>query len=92
MNPKKLSFLQFSSPCFFNPGIVRLLSPPEGLSEEEIVQRLVDGELTQPYILETRSERRPHFAHDSVQSVMQARLALEFPRYLRRTCQGNVLA
>jgi len=71
MNPKKLSFLQFASPWFFDPGIVRLPSPPEGVSEEEIARRLVDGELEQPYILETDSERRLHFAHDSVQSVMR---------------------
>lgn len=71
MNPKKLSFLQFASPWFFDPGIVRLPSPPEGVSEEEIVRRLVDGELEQPYILETSSERRLHFSQDSVQSVMR---------------------
>lgn len=71
MNPKKLSFLQFASPWFFDPGIIRLPSPPEGLSEAEIARRLVDGELAQPYILETGSERRLHFAHDSVQSVMR---------------------
>lgn len=71
MNQKKLSFLQFSSPWFFDPGIVRLPSPPEGVSEQEIARRLVDGELAQPFILETGSERRLHFAHDSVQSVMR---------------------
>lgn len=71
MNQKKLSFLQFASPWFFDPGIVRLPSPPDGLREEEIARRLVDGELVQPYILETDSERRLHFSHDSVQSVMR---------------------
>ncbi len=71
MKQKKLSFLQFASPWFFDPGIVRLPSPPDGLSEQEIARRLVDGELAQPYILETDSERRLHFAHDSVQSVMR---------------------
>ena len=71
MNPKKLSFLQFASPWFFDPGIIRLPSPPEGLSEEEIARRLVDGELAQPYILETDCERRLHFSQDSVQSVMR---------------------
>ena len=71
MNPKKLSFLQFASPWFFDPGIIRLPSPPEGVSEEEITRRLVDGELEQPYILETESERRLHFSQDSVQSVMR---------------------
>lgn len=71
MNQKKLSFLQLASPWFFDPGIVRLPSPPDGLREEEIARRLVDGELGQPYILETDSERRLHFSHDSVQSVMR---------------------
>jgi spermidine synthase len=71
MTQKTLSFLQFDSPWFFDPGVVRLPSPPEGVSEEEIARRLVDGELEQPYILETESERRLHFSQDSVQSVMR---------------------
>lgn len=70
MTKKRLSFLQFESPWLFDPGIVRLYSPPEGMSEEEVLRRLRNGELAQPYILETTSERRLHFAHDSVQSVM----------------------
>lgn len=71
MIQKKLSFLQFASPWYFDPGIIRLPSPPEGVSAEEIVRRLVDGELAQPYILETDSERRLHFSQESVQSVMR---------------------
>jgi spermidine synthase len=71
VSASKPTFLQFASPFFFDPGIVRLPSPPDGLSEEEVVRRLVDGELGQPYILETDSERRLHFAQDSVQSVMR---------------------
>lgn len=71
MTHKTVSFLQFKSPWFFDPGTIRLPSPPAGLSREEIARRLKDGELMQPYILETASERRLHFTQDSVQSVMR---------------------
>jgi spermidine synthase len=71
MTNKTASFLQFQSPWFFDPGTIRLRSPPAGLSGEEIARRLKNGELIQPYILETASERRLHFSHDSVQSVMR---------------------
>lgn len=71
MTKKTVSFLQFDSPWFFDPGTIRLPSPPEGLSSEEIARRLKHGELEQPYILETASERRLHFTHDSIQSVMR---------------------
>ena len=71
MTNKTVSFLQFKSPWFFDPGTIRLPSPPTDLSREEIAQRLKDGELMQPYILETASERRLHFSQDSVQSVMR---------------------
>jgi spermidine synthase len=71
MNKKQLSFLQFASPWFFDPGTIRLPSPPDGLSPAEIARRLMDGKLTQPYILETDSERRLHFTPHAVQSVMR---------------------
>lgn len=70
MNKKGPSFLQFASPWFFDPGTVRLPSPPDGLSAEEAARRLKEGQLEQPYILETESERRLHFTHCAVQSVM----------------------
>jgi spermidine synthase len=71
MTKKTVSFLQFDSPWFFDPGTIRLPSPPEGLSSEEVARRLKYGELVQPYILETAEERRLHFSHDSVQTVMR---------------------
>lgn len=70
MDKKGLSFLQFASPWLFNPGTVRLPSPPDGLSTEEASRRLVEGTLVQPYILETPSERCLYFSQSSVQSVM----------------------
>jgi spermidine synthase len=70
MDKKGLSFLQFASPWFFNPGTVRLPSPPNGLSIEEASRRLMEGTLVQPYILETQSERCLYFSQSSVQSVM----------------------
>jgi len=70
MSKKRLSFLQFASPWIFDPGTVRLPSPPQGLNSEEASRRLKEGQLAQPYILETASERRLHFTHCSIQSVM----------------------
>ncbi|HWK48512.1 MAG TPA: hypothetical protein VNR40_01435, partial [Steroidobacter sp.] len=71
MTKKSPSFLQFDSPWFFDPGTVRVPSPPKDLSSEEIARRLKYGELNQPYIMETSSERRLHFTHDAVQTVMR---------------------
>lgn len=71
MNKNQLAFSQFASPWFFDPGTIRLPSPPDGLSPEEIARRLMDGELTQPYILETASERRLHFTPHAAQSRMR---------------------
>jgi len=70
MHTKKPTFLQFESPWLFKLGQVRLPSPPEGLDVEEISQRLKIGELVQPYIFETSSERRLHFTSCAVQSIM----------------------
>lgn len=70
MPKNRVPFLQFESPWSFDPGTVRLPSPPDGLSTQEAARRLLGGELKQPYIVETPSERRLHFSHCSVQSVM----------------------
>lgn len=71
MTKKSLPYLQFDSPWFFDPGTVLLPSPPEGLSTEEVAELLKNGELRQPYIIETASERRLHFSQDAVQSIMR---------------------
>jgi spermidine synthase len=71
MSKKPLSFVQFDSPWCFDPGTIRLPSPPDGLSSDEVARRLKYGELTQPYLLETPSERRLHFTPDSIQSIMR---------------------
>jgi spermidine synthase len=70
MTKKRVPFLQFESPWCFDPGTVRLPLPPDGLSAEEAARRLREGELEQPYIVETSLERRLHFSHCSTQSVM----------------------
>ena len=62
--------MEFESPWLFNPGTVRLPSPPEGLSTDEIRQRLIEGQLAQPYILETPSERCLYFSQANLQSIM----------------------
>jgi spermidine synthase len=71
MTKKTVSFLQFDSPWWFDPGTIRLPSPPAGLSSEEAARRLKYGELVQPYILETAEERRLHFSYHCVQTVMR---------------------
>jgi spermidine synthase len=70
MLTKKPTFLQFKSPWLFDLGQVRLPSPPEGVDVKEISQRLRSGELMQPYIFETSSERRLYFTSCAVQSIM----------------------
>ena len=70
MTEQRLSFMEFESPWLFNPGTVRLPSPPEGLSTDEVRQRLMEGQLAQPYILETSSERCLYFTQANLQSVM----------------------
>lgn len=70
MTEQRLSFMEFESPWSFNPGTVRLPSPPDGLSTDEARQRLMNGQLAQPYILETASERCLYFTQASRQSVM----------------------
>lgn len=71
MTDQRLSFVEFESPWVFNPGTVRLPSPPEGLSADEARQRLVNGQLAQqPYILETSAKRCLYFAQGNLQSIM----------------------
>lgn len=71
MTEQRLSFMEFESPWFFNPGTVRLPSPPEGLSTDEVRERLMKGQLAQqPYILETSSERCLYFTQGNLQSIM----------------------
>lgn len=70
MRKQRPSFLKFKSPWWFDSGDIRLPSPPDGLSIEEVRQLLKDGELIQPYIIDTDFERRLHFTRDAVQSIM----------------------
>jgi spermidine synthase len=70
MTEQRLSFMEFESPWFFNPGTVRLPSPPDDLSTDEVRERLMTGQLAQPYILETSSHRCLYFTQSNVQSVM----------------------
>jgi spermidine synthase len=71
MSEQRVSFMEFESPWFFNPGTVRLPSPPDGLSTDEVRQRLLAGELPQqPLILETAAERCLYFTQGNLQSVM----------------------
>ena len=70
MTEQRLSFMEFASPWVFNPGTVRLPAPPDGSSIEAVRRRLMQGELAQPYILETSSHRCLYFPQGNLQSVM----------------------
>ena len=70
MRTERLSLLQFDSPWWFLPGVIRLVRPPGCSSAAEARRRLLNNELRQPYILETTSERRLHFTLAAVQSAM----------------------
>ena len=70
MSTTRPSLLEFNSPWWFEPGVIRLVTPPGCVSAEEACRRLMANELQQPYILETPSERRLYFTPDAVQSAM----------------------
>lgn len=71
MTGQRLSFMEFESPWFYNPGTVRLPSPPADLSTDEVRERLMKGQLAQqPFILETSSERFLYFTQGNLQSIM----------------------
>jgi hypothetical protein len=53
--------MRFDSPWLFNPGTVRLPTPPDGMSIEEARLRIIRGQLAQPCILETSSQRCLYF-------------------------------
>jgi spermidine synthase len=78
MRTERPSLLQFESPWWFLPGVVRVARPPGCSSAEEARRRLLNNELKQPYIMETPFERRLHFSLAAVQSAM----SLEEPHAL----------
>jgi spermidine synthase len=66
-----LKLLEFKNPWAFDPGVVRVLNSSKDLSDEELWDRVYSNEMTQPYIVETESERRLHFTNEATQSLMR---------------------
>jgi len=61
--------IDMPSPFAFEPGTVRLVGPAGGLSEEQL-DRLREGTLGQPFIIDYGRTRNLFFTVDSVQSSM----------------------
>lgn len=61
---------EFAVPWLFERGVVRILGKPEDVSRDELWHRVYRNKMTQPYIVETLSERRLHFSRDATQTAM----------------------
>lgn len=61
--------LAFASPFPSEPGVVRLLEPPES-NAAELAARLREGRYEKPFVLENGGLRALHFSLGFVQSVM----------------------
>jgi len=62
--------LELASPLPLEPGRLRLLEPA-GSSHAELLQQLIDGTYTKPFIEDCGPLRYLHFDLDNVQSVMR---------------------
>jgi spermidine synthase len=69
-NNKPRELLAFASPWQWDPGIVRVPKPIDGISGDELINRVYRNETTRPYIIENDFERRLHFTHHATQSAM----------------------
>lgn len=65
----KPRLIDMPSPFAFEPGTVRLVGPADGLSEEQL-DRLREGTLGRPFIIDYGRTRNLFFTVDSVQSSM----------------------
>ncbi len=68
--PTELQWVEFESPWACQPGKVRVLQSAEAASREALAKRACRDQLSQPYIFETRLERRMHFTNQATQSAM----------------------
>lgn len=72
MSEKKHSeWIEFAVPWLFERGVVRILKSGADVSRDELWHRVHRNEMTQPYIVETMSERRLHFTRDATQTSMR---------------------
>lgn len=61
---------EFPVPWLFECGVVRVLQKRGDISRDELWHRVCRNEMTQPYIVETLTERRLHFTRDATQTSM----------------------
>jgi spermidine synthase len=61
---------EFPVPWLFECGVVRVLQKRGAVSRDELWRRVCCNEMTQPYIVETLTERRLHFTRDATQTSM----------------------
>jgi spermidine synthase len=66
----KPRLIDMPSPFALEPGTVRLVAPAEGLSEEQL-ERLREGTLGRPFIIDYGRTRNLFFTLDAVQSSMR---------------------
>lgn len=61
---------EFEDLWAFDAGVVRIVQKPGSPSRDELWHRVDRNEMTQPYIVETATERRLHFTRHATQSIM----------------------
>ncbi len=81
-------WIEFPAPPPREPGLVRILRRPDSPSDAELLRRVSNDEMTQPYIFETSTERRMHFTWGCTQSTMR----LDDPNTLVSTYTGKMMA
>jgi spermidine synthase len=64
-------WIEFEAPSPLEPGLVRIRRKPDSPNCMELLRRVRDDEMTQPYIFETGTERRMHFTRGCTQSTMR---------------------
>lgn len=64
-------WIEFPAPPPLEPGLVRILRRPDSPDHAELMRRVNCNEMTQPYIFETRTERRLHFTWNATQTTMR---------------------
>jgi spermidine synthase len=70
MAKTRVDWMEFESPWPCQPGTVRMIRAEGRVSREDLLNRALRNEMTQPYIFETPLERRMHFTNDATQSAM----------------------
>jgi spermidine synthase len=81
-------WIEFEAPPPLDPGLVRIRRRPDSPSRKELLRRVRDDEMTQPYIVETGTERRMHFTWGCTQS----RMRLDDPNALLSIYTGKMMA